>query len=106
MVGEIPDDYLDMVIECPFEAGQTAGAMALGAFLQTDRGQEYRPKIVKYVENADKMLATGAFTQDEALQAAFGEALVKDEAGAIMRQPREPEASDRLLAQTAVAEKK
>ncbi len=106
MAGEIPDDYLDMVIRCPFPAGQTAGAMALGDFLQSDRGQEFLPDVLKNIEAADRILATGAFTPDEAVQAAFGGALVTDETGAIMRQPKEPEAPDRLLATTAGAEKK
>ncbi|HSW85485.1 MAG TPA: hypothetical protein VLF79_02635 [Candidatus Saccharimonadales bacterium] len=102
----IPENYLNLVIKCPFPAGQTAGAMALGEFLQSDRGHEFLPDVLKNIEAADKILATGAFTPDEAIQTAFGGALVIDETGAIMRQPKEPEAPDLLHAQTAGAEKK
>ena len=106
MAKEIPDDYLGMMIRCPFPAGQTAGAMAVGDFLQTEQGQEYLPDILKNIETADKIFATGAFTADEAVQAAFGGAFVTTEAGEIMRQPKEPETVEPSLTTTPEAEKK
>src|SRR5579862_1016161 len=91
LAGQIPEDYLTMVMKCPFEAGRAAGAMALGDFLQTDRGRASVPIILENIEKADKIFATGKFTADEAIDYAFGGALETDENGAIVRQVDRPE---------------
>jgi hypothetical protein len=88
--GAIPEDYLDLMMKCPYPAGKAAGAMALGEFLKTGAGIQAVPDIIDRIEKADKIFATGEFSADEALELAFGGALMTDEDGAIVRQLSEP----------------
>lgn len=97
----IPDEYLDMVMTCPVEAGQAAGAQPLRDVLVSDIGPKIMSRIAENIQNAQELMEAG-IAAEKATIIAFGGAIVTDEAGAILREPEpEPEPEPRLSAQTA-----
>ena len=104
---EIPDQYLDMVMTCPVPQGQGEGAQALRDVLASEMGEKIRPHILKNIQNAQELVASG-IGQEKATIIAFGGAVVTDGKGEILREPEpEPEAApDQPELQLQGAEKK
>ena len=107
MPGEIPDQYLDMVMTCPFPEGQAEGAKPLREVLASDIGPKIMPHIIENIQNAEELAASG-IDPERATVIAFGGALVRDEEGAIVREPEpdEAEAIGRSQPELQGAEKK
>jgi hypothetical protein len=102
----VPEEYLDIVMTCPVEAGKGEGAKALRDVLASDIGERITPMIVENIANAEELKAMGVDGEKATLMA-FGGAIERDEHGDILREPEpSPEAAQPVQPQFAEAEKK
>jgi hypothetical protein len=85
----VPDEYLDMVMTCPNPKGQGEGAKPLREVLASDIGPKIMPTVVENIQNAQELTDMGV-DYEKAVLMAFGGAIVRNEAGGILREP-EPE---------------
>ncbi|HEX5797663.1 MAG TPA: hypothetical protein VFX86_04725 [Candidatus Saccharimonadales bacterium] len=78
---EIDSAYADVMVACPMPGREDEAAQPLGKFIQTEIGQRV---LGDSIENVERLRATGMDTE-QAVSIALGAAVVKDDAGEIVR---------------------
>lgn len=101
MSAELAAKYGDVLIQCPVPGQEHLPPERLGDFIQTEVGQRV---LGESLANVQVLTATG-MGEEQALTIALGPAAVRDETGAILRDPKPDPESDHdpvLATQSAV----
>lgn len=92
--------FADMVVVCPIPGKADGEQMRFGDFINTEQGREYGTEAIAGIEE----LMGDGYDREKATKLIMRGAIVRDEAGEIVRRPSEEQSL--LQSQISQAEKK